>query len=167
MAFLGVHFALAVNEVRALREITDEDDRLEYLQEVLEEEFGENSPQYFGESDRSWDAMHRILADGELTWDGGVYPLNHAVLAGELLYTQDDYIMSLKTPDQVKDISAALADMTEGEFRHRYFAINAESYGFPLTEDDFTYTWEWFQNVRSLYELAATESRYVLFTADQ
>ena len=167
MAFLGVHFALAVNEVSALREITNEDDRLEYLQEVLEEEFGENSPQYFGESDRSWDAMHRILADGELTWDGGVYPLNHAVLAGELLYTQDDYIMSLKTPDQVKDISAALADMTEGEFRHRYFAINAESYGFPLTEDDFTYTWEWFQNVRSLYELAATESRYVLFTADQ
>ncbi len=167
MAFLGVHFALTKDEVDSLRDRSNEDDRLEYLQEVIEEEFGESSPQYFGESDRAWDAMHRVLADGQLTWDGGTYPLNHTILAGELLYTQEDYIMSLKTPDQVKDIASALAAVSESEFRQRYFSIDAESYGFPLTEDDLTYTWEWFQNVRSLYETAANENRFVLFTADQ
>jgi hypothetical protein len=26
--------------------------------------------------------MHHTLADGELTWEGGDYPLNHTVLAG-------------------------------------------------------------------------------------
>ncbi len=36
-----------------------------------------------------------------------------------------------------------------------------------LTEEDFGYTWEWFQGVRDLYQRAATEGRFVLFTADQ
>lgn len=111
--------------------------------------------------------MHRVLVDGELTWDGGEYPLNHVVLAGELLYTDDDYIMSLKNPFQVKDIAKAIEKINENDFRKRYFKIKPESYGFELTEDDFEYTWDWFQNVRKLYERAATENRFVLFTADQ
>src|SRR5262245_10709156 len=52
------------------------------------------------------------LADGELTWAGGDYPLNHTVLAGKLLYTGDDYIMSLKTPAQVKDVAVVVAGLT-------------------------------------------------------
>ena len=49
----------------------------------------------------------------------------------------------------------------------RYFAIDPESYGCPVNEEDFAYTWHWFQNVRQLYTTAAAENRYVLFTADQ
>ena len=111
--------------------------------------------------------MHRVLADGHLSWDGGKYPLNHAVLAGELLYTQTDYIISLKSPEQVRDIAVALPAITEEAFRERYFTIDAESYGSPLTEQDLAYTWEWFQGVRRLYRRAASEGRHVLFTADQ
>jgi len=84
-----------------------------------------------------------------------------------LLYTGPDYIMSLKSPDQVRDIAAALPTVTEGEFRRRYFSIHPESYDSPLDEEDFGYTWEWFQNVRRLYLKAADEGRHVLFTADQ
>ena len=80
-----------------------------------------------------------------LTWDGGEYPLNHVVLAGELLYTEPDYIMSLKSPAQVRDIAAALPAISEDHFRVRYFAIDPESYDGPLSEEDFGYTWEWFQ----------------------
>ena len=65
-----------------------------------------------------------------MTWDGGEYPLNHVVLAGELLYGETDYLMSLKAPQQVRDIAAALLAITEAEFRRRYFAIDAKSYGF-------------------------------------
>ncbi len=111
--------------------------------------------------------MHRALSDGQLSWDGGEYPLNHTVLAGELLYTDSDYIMSLKTPNQVRDIAAALPAITEEEFRRRYSAIDAESYGSPLSDEDFRYTWDWFQGVRDLYTRAAKEGRFVLFTADQ
>jgi hypothetical protein len=167
MGCLGVHFALSQAEVDALRAIEDEQERVEYLHEVIEETYFEKYENLLAESDKSWHAMHRALADGRLTWDGGEYPLNHVVLGGEILYGEDDFIMSLKTPVQVQEIAAALQAITEAEFRCRYFAIDAADYGFPLTEEDFSYTWEWFQDVRKLYLRAAKQGRYVLFTADQ
>jgi hypothetical protein len=89
MSCLGVHFALTHEEVAVLRSIASEEDRLQHLQEVIEEEYlaAESAEKPFAESDKAWDAMHRVLTDGHLTWDGGIYPLNHAVLAGDLLYT--------------------------------------------------------------------------------
>lgn len=167
MSCLGVHFALTEKESAHLRSLDDEQARLEYLQEVIEQTYFDKHPDLKAESDKSWDAMHRALADGQLSWDGGQYPLNHAVLGGESLYAESDYIMSLKTPPQVRDIAAALPAITENEFRRRYFAIDAKSYGFPLSDEDFDYTWDWFQGVRDLYTRAAKEGRFVLFTADQ
>jgi hypothetical protein len=75
--------------------------------------------------------------------------------------------MSLKTPEQVVAISAALESLTEAEFRRRYDQIDSESYDGELDDEDFEYTWGWFQGVRHLYSRAAAEQRYVLFTADQ
>jgi hypothetical protein len=167
MSCLGVHFALTEEDVAALRAIEDEQERLSLLQEEIEERYLAPPATYAAESDKSWDAMHRALADGQLTWDGGAYPLNHTVLAGELLYTQSDYIMTLKNPAQVRDIAKALRGITEAQFRARYDAIDRKSYGFDLTDEDFEYTWRWLQNVRELYVRAANEGRYVLFTADQ
>jgi hypothetical protein len=167
MGCLGVHFALSEAEVETLREIDEEQDRISHVQEVIEEKYFANHKDLLAQSDKAWDAMHRVLADGELTWDGGDYPLNHVILAGELLYTESDYIMSLKNPGQVKDIAAALAPLTAEDFRRRYFSIDPETYGMDLSEEDLTYTWEWFQSVRELYIRAAAVGRYVLFTADQ
>lgn len=167
MACRGVHFAITADEANHLRSLADEQERLGFLQETIEEEYFEKSPQWKAESDKAWDAMHRLLADGELTWDGGTYPLNHTVLAGEVLYTESDYIMSLKTPEQVRDVAAALARIDEGEFRHRYFSIPPASYEMDLSDEDHAYTWEWFQEVRELFTQAAEAGRYVLFTADQ
>jgi hypothetical protein len=167
MSCLGVHFALTEQEAAHLRSLPDDQSRLDHLQEVIEETYFGEHPELKAECDKSWDAMHRTLADGQLSWDGGEYPLNHVVLGGEPLYTKSDYIISLKTPQQVRDIAAALPAVTEAEFRRRYFAVDAESYGFPLSEEDFAYTWDWFQGVRELYLRAAKEGRFVLFTADQ
>jgi hypothetical protein len=36
-----------------------------------------------------------------------------------------------------------------------------------MGNEDFAYTWDWFQGVRDLYLLAAAEGLFVLFTADQ
>jgi hypothetical protein len=166
MSCLGVHFALTEKEVAHLRSFKNEQDRLVHLQEVIENHYLNNEKQFAGESAKSWDAMHRALADGELSWDGGDYPLNYTVLAGESIYNDSDYIMSLKTPQQVRDIAAALPCITEKEFEGRYFAINAKSYGFPLTEEDFHYTWELFQDVRDFFTRTAQVGRFVLFTVD-
>ena len=101
MSYLGVHFALSNEDVVNIRALSDEQERLSYLQEEIEERYLVEPVTYAAESDKAWDAMHRALTDGRLTWDGGTYPLNHVVLAGELLYTEDDYIMSLKSPAPV------------------------------------------------------------------
>ncbi len=167
MSCLGVHFALTEEDVAALRATEDEQERLAYLQEEIEARYLTEPATYAAESDKAWDAMHRVLADGRLTWSGGDYPLNQAVLGGELLYTDSDYIMCLKSPKQVQDVAAALEGITREEFRARYDGIDPEDYGLPLSDDDFLYTWGWFQNVRELYARAALEQRYVLFTADQ
>lgn len=167
MGCRGVHFALSGAEAEHLRSLPSEQERLDYVIEDLEEAYFSGREEYLAESDKAWDAMHRTLADGELTWDGGEYPLNHAVLAGELLYTEPDYIMSLKSPEQVRDIAAALLDVDEAEFRRRYFAIDPEGYGSPVDDEDFAYTWDGFQDVRRLYAKAAAEGRFVLFTTDQ
>ena len=167
MGCLGVHFALTEREVARLRSLKDEDARLEHLQEEIEEQYLGEEKQFTAESDKSWDAMHRALTDGQLTWDGGTYPLKHTVLAGESLYTGSDYIMSLKTPQQVRDVAVALPSITEEDFRKRYFAIDAKGYGFPLSDDDFNYTWDNFQGLREFYTRATQAGRFVLFTADQ
>lgn len=167
MSCLGVHFALTEEDVSALRRIRDERERLEFLKEHIEERYFAEPMTYAAESDKAWDAMHRSLSDGLLSWDGGTYPLNHVVLAGELLYAQPDYIMSLKEPQTVRDIAAALEHITESDLRARYNSIDSESYGFPLSDEDFGYMWQWFENVRELYRRAASEGRHVLFTADQ
>ena len=80
MGCLGVHFALTDAEVEQLRSLPSEQDRLDYVVEDLEETYFSGLKQYIAESDKAWDAIHRAFADGEMTWDGGEYPLNHVVL---------------------------------------------------------------------------------------
>jgi len=164
MACLGVHFILTAADVATLRDLEDDDARLTYVQEVIEErDLGSEGA---AESDKAWDAMHRTLADGELTVDGGEYPLSHVVLGGEIIYEGEDFLMSLKSPPEVRDIAAALRELSEQEFRDRYQRIGSDYDGI-LGNDDLAYTWDWFQNVRELYFRAAEHGLSVLFTADQ
>lgn len=167
MSCLGVHFALTESQAKHLKAFNSESDRLAYLQEELEESMFEDSPELVGESDKAWDAIHRCLTDGQLTYKGGEFPLNHVILGGERLYTQDNYIMSLKTPEEVKVIAKALTKVTEEWLRERYYKISEANYGVPLSSEDFQYTWDWLDNVKSLFGRAAELELYVLFTADQ
>jgi hypothetical protein len=167
MSCLGVHLALSDNDVRALLSKSGDAERLAFLQEELEARYFEEPQTYLAESDKAWDAMHRALTDGLLEHNGGEYPLSHVVLGGQPLYGREDHIMSLKTPAQVKDVAAAISQQTEGQFRALYDSIDPKRYGLDLSDEDFSYTWEWFQGVRHLYQVAASEGRHVLFSADQ
>jgi hypothetical protein len=167
MGCLGVHFALTDDEVRALRAQPSDSARLEYLQEEIEVLYFRERPDWKAESDKAWDAMHRTLTDGKIGWNNGKFPLSHVILGGEVIYRPDDYIMSLKTPDEVKAIAERLGGITEPDFRQRYFSIDPEDYGFPVSDEDYEYTWSSFQGVRDLYFRAADAGRYVLFTASQ
>jgi hypothetical protein len=164
MSCLGVHFALTDADVATLIDLETDEARLAYVRDVLEErELGGPGA---AESDKAWDAMHRVLADGELTLEGGEYPLSHVVLGGQSLYDGDDFLMTLKTAAEVRDIAHALRELSEAEFRLRYAGLGPDYDGEP-GEEDLVYTWEWFQGVRDLYLRAAEAGKSVLFTADQ
>ena len=166
MSCLGVHFALSEEEVAKLRSQPDDQSRLEHLQEQIEEDYFANYPDLVVENDKAWDAIHRTLTDGKLGWTNGKYPLSHVILGGEKLYSEQDHIITLKSPKQVEEVAAVLPSISEAEFRRKYFAID-QDYGLPLSEEDYGYAWEYFQSVREFFLNAARQKRYVLFTADQ
>lgn len=167
MSCLGVHMALSDDHVAALLAKAHDAERLAFLQQVLEPAYFAEPQTHLAESDKAWDAMHRALTDGGLRDDGGEYPLGYVVLGGRSLYDGDDYIIRLKSPAEAKDVAAAIAGIDEAAFRARYDAIDADDYGMDLDDEDFGYTWEWFQRVRELFATAAAEGRHVLFSADQ
>jgi hypothetical protein len=164
MSCLGVHFVLSDADVATLLDLETDEARLTYVRDVLEErELGGPGA---AQSDKAWDAMHRALGDGELTLEGGDYPLSYVVLGGESLYESEDFLMTLKTPAEVRDIARALRELSEQDFRQRYDRLGPD-YDGEVGDEDFAYTWEWLQGVRELYIRAAEQGQSVLFTADQ
>ena len=166
MSCLGVHFALDEEQVAALK-AAPEDERVEFVQEEIEEGLWSADPSRGAETDKAWDAIHRALTDGDLSYDGGSYPLSHVVLGGEPLYSGEDYIIALKTPEQVRDVAAALKAVTREELRRGYDRIDSAAYQGEICDEDFDYTWSWMGGLIDFFGRAAAAGRSVIFTADQ
>jgi hypothetical protein len=167
MSCLGVLFAIDETEVRKQRACHGDRDRLAYVQDDLEERFLGADRAHAAEADKAWDPIHRALTDGSLAYEDRNFPYGHLILSGERLYFDDDYIMSLKTPQEVREVLQVLRSLTKDQFRSFYYAIPQSDYGVPLSEDDFEYTWSYLSDLMPFWENAAAEGRSVLFTADQ
>jgi hypothetical protein len=161
MAGRGVHFALTNSQSQAVL-TADDDDELMSVIAAIEEEWNE---EYLAQSDKAWNAIHRCLTDGSLLYESGQYPLNHCICGGQQLYSGEDYTISFISAVQAKDVSAALSQITESWLREQYFSIPQDDYG-VLSDNDFQYTWMWFQEVRDFYKKASDEDRAVIFTVD-
>jgi hypothetical protein len=105
--------------------------------------------------------------DGDIGFNNGEFPLSHCVLGAEQLHKGDSYIASLKTPDQVAVIATALRPIDKTEFRERYVWLDSKKCGYEIDENDFEYSWNWFDGLADFYAKAAAAHRHVLFTADQ
>jgi hypothetical protein len=164
MAARGVHFAITSDQQTRLLAASDDDELMEVIEQI-EEAWDKD---YLAESDKAWEAIHRCLTDGSLLYESGEYPLNHVVCGGRQLHRGEEYTVSLVTPEQVRDVTAAIDPLTEHWMRERYFSLlKPDSYDGKIGEEDFGYTWTWFDNVRDLYRKAAASGRAVIFTIDQ
>ena len=164
MSCLGVHFALEGADEAKLLSLKDDEERLTFVIEQIEE-------RYFGspfacESDKAWDAIHRCFDNGKLTYDAST-PLRMIILGGTPLYERGDYIIAYKTADDVIEINRAVMAVTPAVMRPFHDAIDPADYGFSLNEENWEYTWHWFERVRAFYLSAAAANRAVIFTADQ
>lgn len=122
---------------------------------------------HLAETDKAWDAIHRSLTDGDLTFENGTYPLKLAVCGGQQLHQGEDYIVSLVRPEQVGDVAAALAQITDADMRSRYHALIPRAEYPEYGEDDCQYTVDYFGGLRDLFRDAAAAKRAVIFTVSQ
>lgn len=165
MGCLGALFAITEKEVATLRAFEDPEELASHIMEVIEER--DLGGEWGIETDKAWDAIQRCFGAGLMDWKSGQYPLNYVILAGEPLYFEEDYVVSLKTPEQVADIAAAITTITKERLRELYNKIKPKKYGQELSEEDFDYTWTYFEPLIAFYQKAATAKRAVLFTVDQ
>ena len=168
MSCLGVLFAVEFPVVSKLRRLPA-DERVDLISEEIEQVWFDEFPERTFELDKSWDAMHRLMTDGTLSY-GGKDKYALVILGGELIYPvedEDDYIITAKSPMQVKEIYQALRSLTDEEIRKRYFAIPDEEYGELKSEDDFEYTLEYLRDSIQFWRNACENDLWVLFTANQ
>ena len=129
----------------------DDEELVEYIQENIEEE---------------WDAMHRCFAEGRLELSGGTSPLNSIIFGGEILNSESDYYVSLKNNTLVKEIAKDISLVSREKLRSLYNEITNDYQG-ELTDEDFEYTWDWFEDVKNFYIKVVQSKRDVIFTVDQ
>jgi len=169
MACRGVLFAIDEKLVAQLKSM-ERDDLVDFISNDVEEELFAEKPEYVAELDKSWDAIRRsFLANNDLTAKEGNYPLSHIIFGSEVLYgdnDEDDYIITLKTPQQVQDISNALEKFTKSEFKEKYYSIDEASYGFPLVDEDCEYSWNWLKDTIPFWRRASKDNLFVIFTVD-
>lgn len=159
---LGVHFAVTAAQLKVLRAARGDDEAVLKLVAEVEEDW---DGRWLAESDKAWDAMHRTLSDGELTFAGGLEhaPLGCTVLGGESMVEDENETVVLIEPRAVTKTATALEKLTQPEFRKRYFKL-CKGYASEFGEEDFGYTWSNLQTVRALFVKAAKAKRAIVFT---
>ena len=117
-----------------------------------------------GQCDTAWDAIHRAVTDGRLSFGGGDYPLSHCVLGPRQLYRGDDRVVSLVLAHEVQDVARAIEPLDADWLRSRYDSLVPSDYSQDYGPEDRDYTAEWFESVRELFLAAASRDRAVIFT---
>jgi hypothetical protein len=161
MGSRGVHFAINDQQAERLLGAEDDDELVEIVEEI-EEEWD-----VVFETDKAWDALHRCLSNGTLNVEEGEPPLNRVFFGGRMLNESEDYFVVLVTPAEAKQISEALATVTESWLRGRYFELPFPDYQGEKSEEDWEYTLSSFQGLPEFFARAASEGRHVIFTVDQ
>lgn len=160
---LGVHFAIDEEAAGHLISATDDNRVAALIEEIEEEAIGVDHC----DTDKAWDAIHRSLTDGYLGYDNGTFPLNAVILGGTQVHEGDDYIVSLLTPDQVREVAGAAAEVDQATLRAGYDRIDVDDYGPEFGDEDFAYTWSNYSDLVTFFQRSAEAGQHVIFTVDQ
>jgi len=170
MACRGVFFALTPEDSDRLLSAKNSDEVVEIVVEEIESRWDRD---WLQEMDKSWDAVHRCLGDGSLATTSKS-DRGKAVLGGKQLSDRDDYIVCYHPPDSVVAIALALDSVTKEWFREKYFGLKRKwlwfdftQYDGPIDEEDFGYSWSYFEEMRTFFHTAAAVERPILFSVDQ
>lgn len=163
MGMIGCFSAISAKELDAIQD----DESL--LDEFLYPDNDEGEPENTVDVDKAWHGIHYVLNGTSGEAEG---PLGQAVLGGEVI-GEDQGMGPARylTPQQVKDIAAALDALSMDEFKARYKPIEmtaAEIYPEIIwerdDEDALDYLIENYQVMVSFYRDAAARGDGVILT---
>lgn len=181
MAARGVHFAITAEQRAGLEAAPNDQARIHFVQNKIEERW---DCHHLEQTDKAWDAIHRCLSEWPadtpyfypvppehgtyaLPEDHGTYPLKLAVLGGKRLQESEyNYFIRLIEPGEVTDLVPALKAINQENLHARYFKHCKGAWP-EYGEEDFEYTWEYFEILRDFFERMAGNGRTVIFAVDQ
>ena len=117
MSCLGHFKALLAQEAAQLLALPDVERRLEFLDSLDDITIAEKRRLSL---EHSWDAMHRCLCGGWLDTTHGEEARRACVMGGKQLSDRRDWIISYVDPDLVKQVAAAIKDLTREWFEEQY-----------------------------------------------
>jgi hypothetical protein len=166
MSRRGTFYAITTDEADRLLALVGDDAAL--AKEALELYSFERQKQHFiTPVDKTWDPIHRCLADGTLRGIGqGTTPLAWCVLGGRNLHGGDQLIVCYVPPDQVPQVAQALDEIEIPWFVARFTKLPSAGYTGAINNEELAFAWEYFTSVRTLYMKAAEVGRAVVFVAD-
>jgi hypothetical protein len=166
MACRGVFFALGSAEKEHLLALDNDEKRMEYVKEEIEEAWDEA---HLLQTDKAWDAIHRCLTDGTLTVRRSSNPLGKLIVGGIQLHSDTQtYIINLIESSELLEISTALKAVTKEWLKARYDQLRSTDYPQEFISDqDWEYTWDWFSEIPEFVVRAVNEGRSIIFTVDQ
>jgi hypothetical protein len=169
MGARGYHMAITAEDLQRLHEVDDTAEDYDEVTDLLDEFYrkGHTAPM-----DKAWDHIHRTLTldntpEGKVNPDAGTPPLSWCVLGGAELDVGEGGIAYTLEPDEVAEVASALAQVDERWLRKRFFLLDPEATLFPVNEDDFTYMWSFFLEMRALFTRAAAGGWAIVFEAGQ
>jgi hypothetical protein len=173
MACLGVHFAVTAEvAARLSQDWPHTADVIAFLEYLETQRPTLQAEGWVQPTENAWDGIHRCLTDGTLTT--GDTPSHLCILgATERFWVRREngtleWIVNLLEPSEVWRAATAIREIERGDLRQRYDRIDPESfYWFHMSEDDFEYTWDWFQALQAFFQRAADAGRWVVFRVDQ
>ena len=162
MARLGVFYALSDEQVDAIAE-QDDDKMYAYMLNTIEENLLGTPKSY--QIDKAWEGIQFCLGEG--TWNEENKVPYNVVFGGELILDHNDYVISLKKPEVIKDIVAYLeANNLQETIKNNFDTIPEEEYTLPKDEDNLNYLLGWSEGLLEFYKNALDKQLNVIFTVD-
>ena len=162
MARLGMLYAIT-DEVLAQLKAQDIDQMYDYMLEEIEEELFD-TPEAF-QINKAWEGVQFCLGEG--TWNEENKVPYNVVFGGELILDHNDYVISLKKPEDIKEIVAFLEINNLQEIiKNNFDKIPEEDFTLPKDEDCFDFLLGWSEGLLEFYKNALDKGLNVIFTVD-
>ena len=162
MARLGMFYAITDEALEQLK-AQDIDEMYDYMLEEIEEELFNTSESF--EINKAWEGVQFCLGEG--TWNEENKVPHNVVFGGELILDHNDYVISLKKPEVIKDIVAYLeANNLQETIKNNFDKIPEEDFTLPKNEDCCDFLLEWSEGLLEFYKNALDNQLNVIFTVD-